>query len=250
MIKDDDKRTVYDLTVIIPTFNEEENIRQIAASVENTCRNAGIYTEILVVDDDSSDKTKECIHDMQETMENLHLIVRELDHGLSQSVVEGFDKAMADILQVIDADFSHPVDLIPEFYLSIKNEGFDVVVGSRYTNGGDIVNWPLKRRIISLGATVFGRMLFPSITDPVSGFFAIKKDVVSGAEMKPRGYKILMEVLGKGHWKSAKEIPFTFRDREEGQSKLKLSTMADYLLQCADIAGYKLKRALGLSKDK
>lgn len=239
----DIQKPAYELTVIIPTFNEEENIRQIIGSVDDVCREAGINEEILVVDDDSSDRTNEFIRELQERMKNLHLIVREYDHGLSQSVVEGFENAQADIIQVIDADFSHPVELIPEFYRSIKENGFDVVIGSRYTKGGDIENWPLKRRIISLGATVFGRILFPRITDPVSGFFAIKREVVAGAEMKPRGYKILMEVLGKGRWKSADEIPFTFKDREEGESKLKLSTMADYILQCIDIGAYMIKRA-------
>ena len=89
-----------------------------------------------------------------------------------------------------------------------------------------------------MGATFFGRVLFPEVTDPVSGFFAIKKVVVAGAELKPRGYKILMEVLGKGRWQSFKEIPFTFKDREAGESKLKLSTIIDYIRQCIDIGLY------------
>ena len=231
----------YDITVIIPTFNEAENIENITRTVSGILSGKGINAEILVVDDNSSDGTIDIVKGLKDEIPGVNLIVREDDHGLSQSVVEGFENAQADIIQVIDADFSHPPDLIPEFYRSVKEDGYDVVIGSRYTRGGDIQNWPLKRRIISLGATVFGRILFPEITDPVSGFFAIKKDVVADAEMKPRGYKILMEVLGKGTWKRAKEIPFTFRDREEGESKLRLSTMADYLLQCLDIGTYALK---------
>lgn len=231
----------YDITIIIPTFNEAENIENITGTVSGILEESGINGEILVVDDNSADGTIDIVKRMQEDIPGLGLVVRENDHGLSQSVVEGFEKAQADIIQVIDADFSHPPELIPEFFRSIKEDNFDVVIGSRYMKGGDIENWPVKRRIISLGATAFGRILFPEITDPVSGFFAIKKEVVSGAEMKPRGYKILMEVLGKGSWGRAKEIPFTFKDREEGESKLKLSTMADYLMQCIDIGIYALK---------
>lgn len=230
--------TRYSLTIIIPTFNEIENIENIIIAVSGVLKNSGIEGEILVVDDDSKDGTVDCVRELLKTHPELSLIVRPDDHGLSQSVVEGFQKAKADIIQVIDADFSHPVELIPKFYSAIKDEGYDVCIGSRYTKGGDIENWPIKRRIISLGATVFGRVLFPEITDPVSGFFAIKKEVVYDADLKPRGYKILMEVLGKGRWENFKEIPFTFRDREEGESKLKFSTILDYIGQCTDIGVY------------
>ncbi|WP_048149743.1 glycosyltransferase [Methanolacinia paynteri] len=231
----------YDISVIIPTFNEAENIENIIRAVSGILTDKNITGEILVVDDDSGDGTKDIVRRLQDSISGLNFIIREEDHGLSQSVVEGFEKAQADIIQVIDADFSHPPQLIPDFYKSIKEDGFDIVIGSRYMKGGDIKNWPVKRRIISLGATAFGRVLFPEITDPVSGFFAIKKEVIANARMKPRGYKILMEVLGKGTWEKAKEIPFIFKDREEGESKLKLSTMIDYILQCTDIGVYALK---------
>lgn len=229
----------YRITVIIPTFNEIENIENITKAVLDVFAKRDINGEILVVDDKSKDGTIDAVKAMQKSYPQVSLIVRESDHGLSQSVAEGFEKANSNIIQVIDADFSHPVELIPEFLSAIES-GADVCIGSRYTKGGDITDWPLKRRLISLGATFFGRVLFPEVTDPVSGFFAIKKDVVAGAELKPRGYKILMEVLGKGRWQSFKEIPFTFKDREAGESKLKLSTIIDYIRQCIDIGLYAL----------
>lgn len=227
----------YRITVIIPTFNEIDNIENITKAVLDVFDKNGIDGEILVVDDKSKDGTIDAVKAMQKSYPQVNLIVRESDHGLSQSVAEGFEKANSDIIQVIDADFSHPVELIPRFLSAIEG-GADVCIGSRYTKGGDITDWPLKRRLISLGATFFGRVLFPEVTDPVSGFFAIKKVVVAGAELKPRGYKILMEVLGKGRWQSFKEIPFTFKDREAGESKLKLSTIIDYIRQCIDIGLY------------
>ncbi len=90
-----------------------------------------------------------------------------------------------------------PPSLIPVMYSEIM-EGNDIVIGSRYMEGGGIRKWPIKRRIISLGATFLGRLLFPDVSDPVSGFFAVRKSVVEKAPLKPRGYKILLEVLGKG----------------------------------------------------
>jgi len=234
----------YDLSVIIPTFNEEENIAAIIGAVNEVFRQSGIRGEVLVVDDSSKDRTIGIVEEIAGQNGNVRLIVRKDDHGLSQSVVEGFGKARSDILQVIDADFSHPPELIPRFYEAVR-DGADIAIGSRYMKGGDIEQWPLKRRVISLGATAFGRVLFPEVTDPVSGFFAVRREVVAGAPLAPRGYKILMEVLGRGRWHSFVEIPFVFKDREEGTSKLRLDTMVDYLRQCAGIARFTVTRRAG-----
>ncbi|PKL69639.1 MAG: glycosyltransferase family 2 protein [Methanomicrobiales archaeon HGW-Methanomicrobiales-1] len=225
---------MYDLTVIIPTFKEEANIRNIITEVDAVFKRNNLKGEILVVDDNSPDGTITIANEIKKTKPNVNSIVRLADHGLSQSVAEGFDKASSDILVVIDADLSHPPALIPAMYHEIK-EGYDVVIGSRYMDGGGIKKWPLKRRVISLGATFLGRLLFPDVSDPVSGFFAIKKSVVANASLKPRGYKILLEVLGKGTWEKDKEIPFEFVDREIGSSKLKIKTIVEYAQQVIDI---------------
>lgn len=228
---------MYDLTVIIPTFKEEANIRNIITEVDAVFQKNALNGEILVVDDNSPDNTIAIVNELKKTMKNLNLLVRTSDHGLSQSVADGFLHASSDVFVVIDADRSHPPALIPEMYGEIRS-GSDVVIGSRYMAGGGIKKWPLKRRIISLGATFLGRLLFPDITDPVSGFFAIRKDVVAQAQLKPRGYKILLEVLGKGTWENDKELPFEFSDREIGSSKLKIKTIIEYAEQVMDITLY------------
>jgi dolichol-phosphate mannosyltransferase len=225
---------MYDLTVIIPTFNEEANIRNIVMAVDAVFHENSLHGQILVVDDNSSDATIGIVRDLKSQKENVDILVREKDHGLSQSVADGFTHAASDVFIVIDADFSHPPVLIPRMYDEIR-KGNDIVIGSRYMEGGGIRKWPLKRRVISIGATFLGRLLFPDITDPVSGFFAIKKVVVDKAPLKPRGYKILLEVLGKGAWEKDKEIPFEFIDREVGSSKLKIRTIIEYAQQVLDI---------------
>lgn len=228
---------MYDLTVIIPTFNEEANIRNIVMAVDAVFHENSLHGQILVVDDNSSDNTIPFVHELQRSYSNVDILIREKDHGLSQSVADGFSHALSDVFIVIDADFSHPPVLIPRMYEEIR-KGNDIVIGSRYMEGGGIRKWPLKRRIISIGATFLGRLLFPDITDPVSGFFAVKKEVVDKAPLKPRGYKILLEVLGKGIWENDKEIPFEFVDREIGSSKLKTGTIIDYARQVIDITLY------------
>ena len=228
---------MYDLTVIIPTFNEEANIRDIVLAVDTVFRENALNGQVLVVDDDSSDNTIPIVRELKRTHPNVDIIVRTEDHGLSQSVADGFRHATSDVFVIIDADFSHPPVLIPRMYEEIR-KGNDVVIGSRYMAGGGIKDWPLKRRIISTGATFLGRILFPDVTDPVSGFFAIRKSVVENSQLKPRGYKILLEVLGKGSWEKDKEIPFEFTDREAGASKLKLKTIIEYAQQVIDISLY------------
>jgi dolichol-phosphate mannosyltransferase len=228
---------MYDLTVIIPTFNEEANVRNIVMAVDAVFRERSLHGQILVVDDNSSDATISIVHELKRQKENVDILVRTEDHGLSQSVADGFVHAASDVFVVIDADFSHPPVLIPRMYDEIR-KGTDIVIGSRYMEGGGIKKWPLKRRLISIGATFLGRLLFPDITDPVSGFFAVRKSVVEKAPLKPRGYKILLEVLGKGSWEKDREIPFEFVDREIGSSKLKVKTIIDYALQVTDITLY------------
>ncbi len=225
---------MHDLTVIIPTYNEEANIRNIITEVDAVFKRNNLNGEILVVDDNSPDGTISIVNEIKKTKSNVNIIVRLVDHGLSQSVAEGFVHSSSNILVVIDADLSHPPALIPAMYHEIMG-GYDVVIGSRYMDGGGIKKWPLKRRVISLGATFLGRLLFPDVSDPVSGFFAIRKGVVANAPLKPRGYKILLEVLGKGTWEKDKEIPFEFVDREIGSSKLKLKTIIEYAEQVIDI---------------
>jgi dolichol-phosphate mannosyltransferase len=228
---------MYDLTIIIPTFNEEANIRNIIMAVDAVFHEHSLHGQILVVDDNSSDGTISIVNELKRIKDNVEILIREQDHGLSQSVADGFSHASSDVFIVIDADFSHPPVLIPRLYDEIL-KGHDIVIGSRYMEGGGIKKWPLKRRIISIGATFLGRLLFPDITDPVSGFFAVRKAVVTAAPLKPRGYKILLEVLGKGTWEKDKEVPFEFVDREIGSSKLKIRTVIEYAQQVTDIALY------------
>jgi len=226
---------MYDLTVIIPTFKEESNIENVIDEVDKVFMKNNLRGEILVVDDNSPDKTIAIVNNLKNVKPNLNLIVRTSDRGLSQSVVEGFNSASSEIFIVIDADLSHPIERIPTMY-NVIISGFDIVIGSRYMEGGGIKKWPLKRRIISIGATLLGRILFPRVSDPVSGFFAVKRKVVLNAPLKPKGYKILLEILGKGYWDKGEEIPYEFINREVGSSKMTIKTIIEYMDQVINIA--------------
>lgn len=230
---------MYDLTVIIPTLNEGETIANTLRWVQETLKKAGINGQILVVDDDSHDSTRFAVTGMKYMFPEvpIELLVRTSDHGLSQSVADGFQAADTPVYLVMDADGQHPVEKIPELYKAIK-DGADIAVASRYMDGGGIQKWSLSRKVISIGATLIARLLFPNVTDPGSGYFAVRKEVVRGAPLKPKGYKILIEILGKGYWRTVKEIPFTFGDRAAGESKLKQATIIEYLNQLWDMVKF------------
>lgn len=231
---------MYDATIIIPTYKEEETIEQTIDTLEKIIDENKLNFQILIADDNSPDNTISILHILENKYQNLSHFVRTHDRGLSQSIVEAFSKAESDVFIVTDADMSHDITKIPRLYDKI-NEGFDIVVGSRYMKGGEIKNWPLKRRIISLGATYLARVVFPKITDPVSGFFAVRRHVVENAPLTSKGYKILFEILGKGRWNSIDEIPYTFTNRVFGESKLKKNTIVEYYNQWVDLLKFSFK---------
>jgi dolichol-phosphate mannosyltransferase len=221
---------MYELTVIIPTLNEAENIRTTVNKVMKVLEENQLFGQVLVVDDNSTDETFPILLDLQAIYPNLTWLIRYENHGLSQSLYDGFWRADSDVFIVMDADGQHPIEKISELYRGICEDN-DVVIGSRYMEGGGIKKWGLTRRIISIGATTIARLFFPELTDPGSGFFAVKKKVVEGSMLEPRGYKFLIEILGKGQWESVKEIPIQFAERKVGKSKLKGFTMMEYVKQ-------------------
>ena len=228
---------MYDVSVIIPTFKERDNIVELLRAINNTLSYYNINGEIIVVDDNSPDGTAKFAETVAKTNPNIRVIVRTEDKGLSQSVVEGFRQAQSDIFIVMDSDFSHPIACVSKFYKKIK-EGYDIVIGSRYMKDGEIKGWGAKRKVISSGATFLARVMFPNITDPVSGLFAIHRDVIKDAPLRPSGYKILTEILGKGTYHNVAEIPYKFVNRKKGSSKLGFSQIFEYAVQVLDLVAH------------
>jgi dolichol-phosphate mannosyltransferase len=233
---------MYDLTVIIPTLNEAETIEGTIEKVDTVLKTNHINGEILVVDDNSSmDTTIFILFDLKRKYPNLRVIIRQRDHGLSQSLVEGFTQATTDIILTIDADGQHPPEKIPELYQAVL-DGNDIAVGSRYmgVEGSGVKDWAYYRRVLSWGATVLARFFFPAVTDSGSGFFAFQKKVIKDAPLKPQGFRMLFEILGKGQWTTVKEIPYIFQVREKGVSKLTHKTVLAYLNQIRELLTYSL----------
>lgn len=225
-----------ELSIIIPTYNEAENIENLLHAINSI---VNTY-EIIVVDDNSPDGTGKIAESLKVNYPNLIIIHRIDEKGLASAVVEGFKRAHGEIIGVMDADFSHPVEALPRMVEPILKGQTDLVIGSRYTAGGEILGWGLVRKLTSKGAILLARPLTP-IKDCVSGLFFFKKTVIKDVDFNPQGYKIGLEVLVKGRFKSAVEIPYTFVNRKKGKSKLSLREYWDYLVHLSNLYRYKIK---------
>jgi len=226
------------VSIIIPTYNESDNIRKIIPEIFAVFRAKDINGEVVVIDDNSPDKTWQIAEDLGKEY-NVKSIRRVNERGLSSAVVRGFKEASGNLIGVMDADLSHPTDAIPDMIEPLRS-GTELVIGSRYVSGGGIENWPAKRKVISKGATMLARGL-TKIKDPMSGFFFFRREIIDGVKLNPTGYKIGLEVLVKGKHKTVKEVPYTFKDRAEGESKMGTREIINYLMHLAKLYGYKVR---------
>ena len=189
--------------------------------------------ELIVVDDGSPDGTA----DLAESYAREHpvrVIRRPGKAGLASAVLAGFGQARGDVLAVMDADLSHPPEALPRLADAIEH-GADLAVGSRYVTGGGTEDWPLRRRVVSRVACLIGNVLVP-VRDCTSGFFAIRRSALDGVKLNPIGFKIGFEVMARGRYKKAVEVPYVFRDRELGKSKFGRREIFQYLVQLGQVA--------------
>ncbi|MEN3044499.1 MAG: polyprenol monophosphomannose synthase [Candidatus Hydrothermales bacterium] len=210
--------------VIIPTFNERENISDLIEKILSL----GINLDILVVDDNSPDRTWELVENLSKKNSKVNLLLRKRKEGLGYAYRDGFKWAIErnyDVIIHLDADFSHDPSEIPNFIKKI-NEGYDVVVGSRYINGVTVVNWPLKRLLLSYFANLYARVLTGvKIKDLTSGYKAFKKDVVVNIpweEVSAGGYGFQIETVYYPNLLGYRiyEMPIIFVERRKGKSKM------------------------------
>jgi dolichol-phosphate mannosyltransferase len=192
-------------------------------------------SEIIVVDDNSPDGTAEMAKSHAKIVSTkkkirIEIISRNGKFGLSSAIIKGVQYATGDFLVIMDGDFSHPPQVIPSIIQALQDSNYDIVIASRYVKGGSIIGWPFKRRLMSKGATKIARYgLGIDVKDPVSGFFALRRDIINGLKFDAIGYKMLLEILVKTKGARVKEIPYTFTNRRIGTSKLDANVMFSYL---------------------
>lgn len=227
------------VSIILPTYNESQNILSMLKSIRDNIPK-GILAETIVVDDDSPDGTGRIVDDYiknlrrfaQDTVNVIHRKTKR--GGLASAILHGIQNAKADIIVVMDSDFSHPPQVIPRLLEALRQYQCDLVVASRYVKGGGTRGWTIKRKVMSkCGAMIAKLGLHVRTKDPMSGFFAFKRSIINGLAFDALGYKFLLELLVKADKTiTIKEIPYTFVNRKLGKSKLDASlyeTTTEYL---------------------
>jgi len=213
------------ISIVIPTYNEKENIKPLFSRLSATLKN--IKSEVIIIDDNSPDRTWEEAEKSKINL-NIRVIRRFGQRGLSSAILRGFNAAHGDIIGVMDADLSHPPELIPKAITSTKKN--DIVVASRYIHSGKTTEWSAHRRTISKIATFLVKPII-NITDPMSGFFFIRRDVIEKIKINTKGFKILLDIVSDQDTKRIYEIPYTFSPRLYGSSKISSKIVFQYTRQ-------------------
>lgn len=260
------------MSIIVPTYNESQNILRLVNAIKDNLPDS-VYTEIIIVDDNSPDGTGRIVEKyieseaIQQSQANYNLkitdnntdkncvvkvIHRQNKTGLISAYLRGIEFSTGQNILLMDADFSHPPETIPSLINELLQDPNCIVVGSRYLNSGSILGWSLKRKIISRAAAKIARygLNVRNINDPMSNFFAFPRHVIENIRIDSKGYKILIEILVKVRGIRVKEIAYTFTDRKSGESKMDFNVILDYISSVWYLYRYGQKSAKQITQIK
>ena len=234
---------VVTFSIVIPTYNESENILGLISEIEKKLPTSH-FTEIIIVDDNSPDGTGKLVENYikaekakneKENSSNVRnymvkIVHRTAKNGLIPAILDGVKKSSGTYVLIMDADFSHPPEVIPKIMREVALNPNSIIIGSRFIEGGKVVGWPQRRKILSMGASSLARLGLnvKRVKDPMSGFFALPRELIQNISIDTKGYKILLEILVKNKETPIKEIPYTFTDRQSGKSKMNYNVIVNY----------------------
>ena len=217
-------------SLIIPTYNERENLEELISCSTNILNKLKIKYEIIIADDNSPDQTWKVASELSKDFPSIRVIRRFRNRGLTPSVLEGMECAVGNILGVMDADLQHDISVLPQMLEECKSH--DLVIGSRYTDSNTKNSLSFLRKILSKSGTFFARVLLGlKISDPLSGYFLVKRDVFKelSSDINAKGFKILLQIVGRNSNLKIKEIPYSFSERKKGSTKLNEEVAIDFL---------------------
>lgn len=239
------------LSIVVPTYNERENLAPLAQRVFAAVDPA--TSELLIIDDDSPDGTAEAARAIGDALRErapgdhqpLRCIVRKGERGLATAVVAGLREARGERIIVMDADLSHPPERIPDLVAALNDPAVEMAIGSRFVPGGAVdLDWPLHRRLNSLLGRLLARPLTP-VRDMMAGFFCVRRAGLRLSALRPIGYKIALELIVRHRWRRVVEIPIAFTDRAAGKTKLNVGEQLRYLRHLGRLYGLVIWRAAG-----
>ena len=218
-------------SLVVPTLNEAGNIDKLLTALTDALRETPYEYEIVVVDDGSTDGTVERVRDWTKRDARVRLFSRTGERGLAGAVLYGWGQSRANLLGVIDADLQHPPELLPE--LLKRTEHADIAIASRYARNQGTKGWnPLRAAVSRLSTLAASPLLSKKnlqVTDPMSGFFVIRRRCIEGLTFQTTGFKLLLEILVRGRIRTVGEVPYQFGLRRAGRSKASASVAFHYL---------------------
>ncbi|MBM0744669.1 glycosyltransferase [Phormidium sp. CLA17] len=223
------------LSLVLPTYNESSNIKDVVQLLTSLLDKAELVNnyELIIVDDNSPDQTWEVAQALIDDYPHVRVMRRQGERGLSSAVIRGWQAAKGNLLGVIDADLQHPPEVLLNLLDAIE-QGADLAVASRHIEGGGVSEWSIARRFLSRGAQLLGLIVLPKvvgrISDPMSGYFLVRRQAIAGPTLNPVGYKILIEVLGRGNIEHIAEVGYVFQERQAGESKVSWEQYVEYIL--------------------
>jgi dolichol-phosphate mannosyltransferase len=225
-----------ELAIVVPTFNEKDNVVELVTRLERVLD--GIQWEVIFVDDDSPDCTSDLVRYLAQSKSHVRCVQRIGRRGLSRAVVEGILATASPYIAVMDGDLQHDETELPQMLAKIRTSSLDIVVGSRYCAGGSIGQWDTSRAMMSRLATKLSRFIVTAeLSDPMSGFFVIRREAFYSVvrRLSGEGYKILLDLFASSQRPLRfAEVPYTFRTRAAGESKLDSAVLWEYLLLIID----------------
>jgi dolichol-phosphate mannosyltransferase len=221
------------LAIVVPTYNERDRLKDLVEKLFASYVAGGIDGEIIIVDDNSPDGTGALADELASRF-RVTVLHRAGKMGLGTAVIEGFAAASAPTVGVIDADLSHPPDLLPRMLAAMQSTSADVVIGSRYIPGGGTRGWGLGRLLMSRFACLLARTVTP-VRDATSGFFLMRRMLARDVRISAGGFKICLELLVRGRPASVIEVPYVFVGRTAGESKMNLKEALGYLKQLVEL---------------
>jgi dolichol-phosphate mannosyltransferase len=230
------------ISIVLPTYNEARRIQEVLRRASEALRKAEEAHELIVVDDSSPDRTADLVEALANEIP-VRVLRRPGRQGLATAVVDGWSIARGDVLGVMGADLQHPPDVLTRLVSALRNQSVDVAIATRSgPGGGSAVDWRWMRRLTSwtakhLAACVLPRTL-AEVSDPMSGMFLVRARALQGVRLDPKGYKILLEVLGKAHYRELVEVSFVFQARTLGSSKLGIRESLQYLAHMGWLARF------------
>ena len=221
-----------DFTVVIPTYNERDRLGILLERVFDACDRDGLALEVIIVDDNSADGTGALADDWARRR-RVRVIHRAGKLGLGTAVLEGFAAARTEVVGVMDGDLSHPPQLLPKLFRTIE-DGFDLVVASRYVRGGGTSNFPIGRWLLSRAGCWLARPLTP-VHDAMSGYFLIRRSRLDEFRTSVKGFKIGLELFVRSQPRRLAEVGYVFVGRTAGESKMSVAEATGFLRQLASL---------------